>query len=197
MSSTKQRIIDAAINLFSKNSFDNVSMRDIAGEVGIKAASIYNHFSSKRDILNKLYELYTAGFYKIMPNVKELLLLLETEPIQNILPKLEFYWPPHLQDRMGRILLIATRRIHLDKESELFVQKHLFNALRGLWVPFLNRAIELGKIEPIDVDSFLYLITYYTFSSAELHFNTMMKSGIEDWKKVIAMIFSLLKPINN
>lgn len=42
------------MRLFSKRGYDGVSMRDLAAEVGIKAASIYNHFSSKDEIFNSL-----------------------------------------------------------------------------------------------------------------------------------------------
>lgn len=52
--STKDLILHTALRLFSERGFDGVSMRDLAAEVGIKAASIYNHFASKEDIFNSL-----------------------------------------------------------------------------------------------------------------------------------------------
>jgi AcrR family transcriptional regulator len=51
---TKDLILYTALRLFSERGYDGVSMRDLATEVGIKAASIYNHFSSKEDIFNSL-----------------------------------------------------------------------------------------------------------------------------------------------
>lgn len=51
---TKDLILHTALRLFSERGYDGVSMRDLATEVGIKAASIYNHFSSKEDIFNSL-----------------------------------------------------------------------------------------------------------------------------------------------
>ena len=52
--STKESILYTALRLFSERGYEGVSMRDIAAEVGIKAASIYNHFKSKEDIFNSL-----------------------------------------------------------------------------------------------------------------------------------------------
>lgn len=49
---TRQRIKDAAIHLFNQNGFGGASMRDIAQKAGIEAASIYNHFASKQDLLH-------------------------------------------------------------------------------------------------------------------------------------------------
>jgi AcrR family transcriptional regulator len=47
---TRERIMDIAANLFSEDGYNGVSMRDIANAVGIKAASLYNHFSDKEDL---------------------------------------------------------------------------------------------------------------------------------------------------
>jgi AcrR family transcriptional regulator len=52
---TKELILHTALRLFSERGYNGVSMRELAAEVGIKAASIYNHFSSKEDIFNSLF----------------------------------------------------------------------------------------------------------------------------------------------
>ena len=54
----KEKIFQVSIELFSKYGFDGVSVRQIAGEVGIKESSIYNHYSSKQEILNAILEYY-------------------------------------------------------------------------------------------------------------------------------------------
>jgi AcrR family transcriptional regulator len=48
---TADRIRDAATQLFYEKGYYATSMREVAGLVGIKAASVYNHFASKEDIL--------------------------------------------------------------------------------------------------------------------------------------------------
>lgn len=53
---TKQQILDAALELFSVNGYDGVSVKDIAWAVGIKDSSLYKHFRSKREIFNALLE---------------------------------------------------------------------------------------------------------------------------------------------
>ena len=193
-SSTKERIMDAAIKLFSDRGYDVVSMRDIAAMVGIKAASIYNHFPSKQDIKKTIYDYYIEQFSLLSPKKEELLRKLETEPLRDALGALSFYYPPELQDRMDRILLIASQRICLDKDSEIFVHKHFFEPLKKNWVIVLNRGIELGKIRPVDIDSFIKLATYHAFSAAELN-RTAMKITYKQWLKVLDLLFSLLEPV--
>lgn len=53
---TKKRIWDAAINLMAEHGFDAVSMRDLAGAVGIQAASLYGYVSSKQHLLLDIME---------------------------------------------------------------------------------------------------------------------------------------------
>lgn len=53
---TKQRIIDKALELFSANGYDFVSMGEIAEAVGIRAPSLYNHYSGKQAIFDAIVE---------------------------------------------------------------------------------------------------------------------------------------------
>lgn len=47
---TKPRILEAAVELFSKNGYSGVSMRDVAREVGITPPALYNHFDGKETL---------------------------------------------------------------------------------------------------------------------------------------------------
>ncbi len=51
---TKQKILQTALELFSKKGYTAVSIRDIGKVVGIKESSIYYHFQNKQDIFNAL-----------------------------------------------------------------------------------------------------------------------------------------------
>lgn len=51
---TKQRILSEAVNLFSKEGYEAVSVERIAKAVGIKAPSLYKHYKSKRDIFESI-----------------------------------------------------------------------------------------------------------------------------------------------
>jgi len=59
---TKQKIIDAALELFSDYGFDTVSVGQIAKAVGIKAPSLYNHFPSKQAIFDAIFEATAAQY---------------------------------------------------------------------------------------------------------------------------------------
>ncbi|WP_111685314.1 TetR/AcrR family transcriptional regulator [Winogradskyella tangerina] len=65
----KDEIIRVAARLFKEKGYSAVTMRDLAAEMGIKAASLYNHINSKQDILDEiiinLAEAFTAGMKEI------------------------------------------------------------------------------------------------------------------------------------
>jgi len=50
----KEEIVHVASQLFKERGYSAVSMRDIAKELGIRAASLYNHIEGKQEILSVL-----------------------------------------------------------------------------------------------------------------------------------------------
>lgn len=59
---TKQRILDKALELFAAKGYDSVSVGEIAGAVGIKAPSLYNHFPGKQAIFDAIVESTAAQY---------------------------------------------------------------------------------------------------------------------------------------
>ena len=59
---TKQKILDKALELFSNQGYDSVSVGEIAKAVGIKAPSLYNHFPSKQAIFEAIVESTAAQY---------------------------------------------------------------------------------------------------------------------------------------
>ena len=55
-SETKERIIEAALELFAQNGYLGTSMNDIAKKIGITKGALYKHYSGKRDIFDKIVE---------------------------------------------------------------------------------------------------------------------------------------------
>lgn len=65
--STKQRIFEMAVELFSRDGFNGVSIRDLTKAVGIKESSFYNHFKSKDDVLEAVYGHFSAQMGLLQP----------------------------------------------------------------------------------------------------------------------------------
>ncbi len=58
-----RRIADVATDLFYHRGFHATTMREIASGVGVKAGSLYNHYSSKHELLFRIAEECSAALY--------------------------------------------------------------------------------------------------------------------------------------
>ncbi len=54
MPKTREKIIDAAWKLFSKDGFEAVSVRDVTNEAGVNLASVSYHFSGKDGLIQEI-----------------------------------------------------------------------------------------------------------------------------------------------
>lgn len=66
----KDDIVKAAAKLFKKKGYSAVTMRDLATELGIKAASLYNHINSKQELLNTIIISIAEEFTNEMNSIK-------------------------------------------------------------------------------------------------------------------------------
>lgn len=64
------RILDEAARLFRQRGYSLVSLRDIAGEVGMKPGSVYYHFASKKEIV---LEILDTGIFLVHDEVSNAL----------------------------------------------------------------------------------------------------------------------------
>src|SRR5690606_39957196 len=66
----KDEIIKTAAKLFKEKGYSAVTMRDLATTMGIKAASLYNHITSKQDILKNIIISLAEEFTQEMNLIK-------------------------------------------------------------------------------------------------------------------------------
>jgi len=101
VTSTRDRILDVALDLFIEKGYDKTSLREIAEILGFTKAALYYHFESKGDILMALHlRLHEFG--------REALLTLGTDAVT-----LE-RWHAMIDDMVDQML--ANRKIFLLHE---------------------------------------------------------------------------------
>ena len=69
---TKEKIMDVALHMFSERGYEAVSIRDICGEVGIKESTLYYHFKNKMDILDSLVAKFKAHIDGLLSHIDEI-----------------------------------------------------------------------------------------------------------------------------
>ncbi len=76
---TKERILEAALAMFSQKGYDGTNIRELTASLGLVKSSMYKHFESKEDIWNALLDKMIAyyaerfGSRENMPPVPETL----------------------------------------------------------------------------------------------------------------------------
>lgn len=143
-SNRKQELINTAAQLFKQKGFASTSMRDLAAEIGMEAASLYHHIKSKDELLEVIcFDL--AG--KLTTAIAEV-----NDIYFNAEDKLRMAIKNHVE--------ILTQNIHF---STVFIQdwRHLtepklteFRALRDAYEQGIRVIVQEGKNEDIfdDVD---------------------------------------------
>lgn len=106
---TRERIFDAAVELFYKQGYNATSLRQIADGVGLQVGSLYNHMSSKEQLL-----------FDIMREVM-------TELIEHTEAEMSAIG----HDPVGRLLafLRASIHFHATRQKQTFIGN---SELRGL-----------------------------------------------------------------
>ena len=59
---TKERILAAALDMFSQNGYTGTNIRELAASVGLVKSSMYKHFESKEEIWNALLDEMIAYY---------------------------------------------------------------------------------------------------------------------------------------
>jgi len=60
---TREKIFDAAVDLFAERGYDRTSVREIARTVGITESAVYRHYPSKESILEAIFSYMETRVY--------------------------------------------------------------------------------------------------------------------------------------
>ncbi len=149
-SDTRQRILDAAVDLFSRKGYAAVSVREIARAVGIKESSMYNHFRSKAEVMESVLDFYQAEMAKSRPpeeTIVDKLAAVSAEPFLRI--GFERTMSIMADPTMGKITRIILMEQFRDERARKMVLNTITQSL-----PFLEKIfasmIQMGLIKPLD-----------------------------------------------
>ena len=109
---TRERIVDAALQLFREKGFDEVTMRDIAKEANVATGAAYYYFRSKEELVMAFYARTAQEARTLMPAV----LSRSTDLRKRLHGAIELKLSQFAEHRR---LLIALLRIGIDPQHPL------------------------------------------------------------------------------
>ena len=145
-------IFECAARLFREKGYKATSMRNIADEVGIKGASLYNHVKSKQDLLAELMMFIARLFTKEMEEIDK------SSP--SALDKIKRLIGIHIRytaEYTDAISIITSEWVHLDEptKSEYL---NLRSAYEQKFEGIIKQCIKEGTFEPVNPKIALFSI---------------------------------------
>ena len=147
--STKERILEEALNLFSQNGYAGTSMSDIAGALGITKAALYKHFSAKEDIWEALIqrgeEQYQMRFGSLAhpPKIPESVEELKELSLRQIT------YTMHAPDIVKYRKLLTIEQFHNERIAEVATM-HFVTGLESLYTMIFEKMMGKGILKQED-----------------------------------------------
>lgn len=175
---TKQRILNEALTLFSEKGYHAVYVGDIAAAVGIKTPSLYKHYKNKQAIFDACVDVFSER----MEQVRNQLRLLDTPnagidyrtaSMETIVEKAINLFVFYLQDdvaaKFRKMLMIE--RYHHPELNALFEDLFVDGAVRHeekIFSDLINAKI-IKKENPHIIALRFYTPIFYLLQKYDLH----------------------------
>lgn len=158
MNSTKRRIFNTAIKIFSDKGYDNSSIEEITAVAGVAKGSLYYHFSKKEDIFDLLLE---EGFKLLRNNIE-----LKTKNCKNAIEKIEAILLIQIKVtvKYEEFLNVVFSQMWGEEEKNKKCKKAVFDYIKII-EDVVKEGIENGEIYPGDIEAIASGIFGMTCSS--------------------------------
>ncbi len=123
MNETKQKILNAALDLFSQKGFSAVSIRDICKVVDIKESSIYYHFKNKQAIFDELLQQFESIATELMSQLDQGSMTLPDTFEENLLEKTChcFFENYLMDDYCNKIMrMLSIEHLHSEEMQKIY-----------------------------------------------------------------------------
>ena len=154
---TKTQIFNTALRLFAENGYENVTVRDIANKVGIKAASIYNHYESKEQILEACYDLWLKNRNNKRLTVEQCEPIIRNGTKEEVLQIIHYDFEENISEKLLFALFVVYSRIYTDTKAKEIFFDEMDDSMRYL-EEFFKFGIKIGRLNEFNISAVSYII---------------------------------------
>ena len=163
---TKERILAAALNMFSQNGYAGTNIRELTASLGLVKSSMYKHFESKEEIWNALLDHMIAYYDAHFGSTEHL------PPVPDSLEGLVAMTKKMVDFTIHDENVIKTRKLltieqFRDERARALATKHFLNGLRDMFTPVFAGMMEKGLIR--EEDPAMLAFAYTTPISTLIH----------------------------
>ena len=155
---TKERILMAALEMFSQNGYAGTNIRELAASLDMGKSSMYRHFESKEEIWNSLLDRMIAYYGERFGSAEHL------PPVPDSLEELT-----HLTMRMVHFTvhdekIVMTRKVlaieqFRDERAKALATKHFLTGLTQMFTYIFQGLMDKGLIRQDDAEMLAFAYT--------------------------------------
>ena len=155
---TKERILMAALDMFSQNGYAGTNIRELAASLDMGKSSMYRHFESKEEIWNSLLDRMIAYYGERFGSAEHL------PPVPDSLEELT-----HLTMRMVHFTvhdekIVMTRKVlaieqFRDERAKALATKHFLTGLTQMFTYIFQGLMDKGLIRQDDAEMLAFAYT--------------------------------------
>ena len=155
---TKERILEAALEMFSQNGYTGTNIRELSASLGLVKSGVYKHYESKEAIWNALLDQMIAYYGEHFGSPEHL------PPVPDSLDELT-----QLTMRMVNITvhdekIIMTRKVltleqYRDVRARELATKHFLTGLTEMFTRIFTGMMEKGLLRKDDPKLFAFAYT--------------------------------------
>ena len=163
---TKERILTAALELFSQKGYEGTNIRELSASLGLVKSGIYKHYESKEDVWNALLDRMIAYYGERFGSAEHV------PPVPESLEGLVEMTMQMVHVTVHDNLIVMTRRLlsieqFRDERARDLATKHFLTGLTEMFTPVFSGMMDKGLIRRDDPAMMAF--AYTTPISALIH----------------------------
>ena len=163
---TKERILDAALVMFSRNGYAGTNIRELSASLGLVKSGVYKHFESKEAIWNALLDKMIAYYEEHFGSAEHL------PPVPNTLEELVRMTMQMVNVTVHDERIVMTRKLlsieqFRDERARNLATKHFLTGLTDMFTRLFRGMMDKGLLR--DDDPKMLAFAYTSPISALIH----------------------------
>ena len=146
---TKEKILAAALELFSQNGYAGTNIRELTASLGLVKSSMYKHFESKEEIWNTLLDRMIAYYGERFGSAEHL------PPVPDSLEGLVLLTMGMVNFTVRDEKIVMTRKVlaieqFRDERAKALASKHFLTGLTEMFTPVFSGMMDKGLLRRDD-----------------------------------------------
>ena len=155
---TKERILDAALEMFSQNGYAGTNIRELSASLGLVKSGVYKHYESKEAIWNALLDRMIAYYGEHFGSPEQL------PPVPDSLEELIQLTMHMVNITVHDEKIIMTRKVltleqYRDVRARELATKHFLTGLIEIFTRIFTGMMEKGLLRKDDPEMLAFAYT--------------------------------------